>query len=599
MTNFDTAREALDTSLNSSGSAMKEHEKWQQSLEAQINKLKASWQGLSQAFLKSDFLKATLDAVIDLVDGVTKLIDTFGAFPTLLGVFAAFKGIPTIFSTISKTVSELGGVGTLKLKSFGDVLSLLQLSFPKTAAGASKLSDAFKNLKSSGGGATGVMSKFKSVLSSGNVYVAAAVIAITALTAVITHQKKEAEELAKEVEELTSKYKEKHDALKDLEGDFDTSNESSMISRYEKLSKGVDNLGKNVSLTSEEYSEYQGIVNSIAERMPSIVSGYNDQGNALLGVKDNVEELVAAYEKLIHVENQDMLANTGDIEQNFANTVKNASDYDLLERFGNLFSFDGAFGGKMEVFDMKLSTVEWLSKLEQGMSEEEISKQIANFHDYGIEEYASQEIAQALQKAGYDSANYYSGVPETLEEILEKEPEKLQAIIDDYYAQFDDVVGQQKAIAAAKLSEAFDVSDVISGVDYGNISEELKTIAYQTVNSLDFKFFEELSNSGKTVEQWTTEMLKQLNSLSDTDNKTIETGFELQTQFNGGDISYGEYVNSLRDVEKTIDGLDLKEEVKEQLKLSLDLDEEGVVDQYDALVNRLTSKDDKLGLGLD
>lgn len=35
MENFDTARNALETSLNSAGSAMKEHEKWQQSLEAE------------------------------------------------------------------------------------------------------------------------------------------------------------------------------------------------------------------------------------------------------------------------------------------------------------------------------------------------------------------------------------------------------------------------------------------------------------------------------------------------------------------------------------------------------------------------------------
>lgn len=34
MNNFDIAEEALETSLNSAGSAMKEHEKWQQSLEA-------------------------------------------------------------------------------------------------------------------------------------------------------------------------------------------------------------------------------------------------------------------------------------------------------------------------------------------------------------------------------------------------------------------------------------------------------------------------------------------------------------------------------------------------------------------------------------
>ena len=35
MNNFDIAEKALQTSLNSSGSAMKEHEKWQQSLEAE------------------------------------------------------------------------------------------------------------------------------------------------------------------------------------------------------------------------------------------------------------------------------------------------------------------------------------------------------------------------------------------------------------------------------------------------------------------------------------------------------------------------------------------------------------------------------------
>ena len=34
MTNFDTARKALETSMNSEGSAMLEHEKWMQSVEA-------------------------------------------------------------------------------------------------------------------------------------------------------------------------------------------------------------------------------------------------------------------------------------------------------------------------------------------------------------------------------------------------------------------------------------------------------------------------------------------------------------------------------------------------------------------------------------
>ena len=51
-------------------------------------------------------------------------------------------------------------------------------------------------------------------------------------------------------------------ALMKLKGDYDTTNEDSMISKYEKLSKGVDGFGKNISLTADEYSEYQDSRNS-------------------------------------------------------------------------------------------------------------------------------------------------------------------------------------------------------------------------------------------------------------------------------------------------------------------------------------------------
>ena len=91
MQNFDIARDALETSLNSSGSAMAEHAKWSDSLEARLNKLKSTWQSLSQSFLGSDFLKTALDWVVGLVNGVDKLIDTFGTLPTLLTAFSIFK----------------------------------------------------------------------------------------------------------------------------------------------------------------------------------------------------------------------------------------------------------------------------------------------------------------------------------------------------------------------------------------------------------------------------------------------------------------------------------------------------------------------------
>lgn len=312
MTNFDTARDALETSLNSSGSAMREHEKWQQSLEAQINKLKASWQGLSQAFMKSDFLHGALNAVIGLVDGLTKLIDTVGTLPTLLGTAAAGlslfknKGLFT-FDKDAKSIQLLGnGFTDLKGKytqiqtaisrynSMSSKSAAFQEKYNKAMAGSSTSMGTYlrglNGAKASFGGYIGslVGATVKTIaLEAATTLLNTALtmgisLAIQGLITLFDKLIVTSDELAEKVEEVVSKFEEEHSALKELKRDYDTTNESSMISRYEKLSKGVDNLGRNVSLTADEYSEYQDIVNSIADQIPSLITGYDEQGNALL-----------------------------------------------------------------------------------------------------------------------------------------------------------------------------------------------------------------------------------------------------------------------------------------------------------------------------
>lgn len=64
-----------------------------------------------------------------------------------------------------------------------------------------------------------------------------------------------------------------------------------LAGRYEELSKGVNNFGENVSLTAEEYSEYNDIVNQIADMFPTLIQGYTNEGNAILSLKGNVEQL--------------------------------------------------------------------------------------------------------------------------------------------------------------------------------------------------------------------------------------------------------------------------------------------------------------------
>lgn len=88
MSNFDIAREALQTSLNSEGSAIAEHEKWMTSLEAKTLQLKAAWEELSQAFLDDSGLKNLVDTGTTILSILTKIVDTFGSLPTLLAIVA-------------------------------------------------------------------------------------------------------------------------------------------------------------------------------------------------------------------------------------------------------------------------------------------------------------------------------------------------------------------------------------------------------------------------------------------------------------------------------------------------------------------------------
>lgn len=594
MENFQTARDALETSLDSSGSALQEHEKWQKSLEAQILKLKASWQGLSQAFMSSDFLHGALELVIDLVSGLTKLIDTIGVIPTLLAGVGLFK-----FG--KKGLGSLFGVKTSDadlIRSIADAMGLLGDNAGKSSGLLGKVGNSLKGVtggaNTAGGALKNVAKSLGSIITT-HPYITAAVVAVTALAAAFTYQKKQAENLAKEVDEVTSKYKEQHNELKKLEDDYDTSNESSMISKYERLSKGVDGLGKNVSLTADEYSEYQGIVNKIAEQFPSLITGYDEQGNAILSCKDNIKKLIDEYQRLIHIQNQEILNNSGKIEKDFANTIENASGEGVWSNNHGFWA--GMLGNTTPVslgnifkryldYDLKTDTVQNVEKLLKPNITESDKKAILKTLEE--DRYAAEEIRDALADAGFDIGTWESPI-DALEDAIKDDPQKVKNIVDNYYTQFDEAVTQAKSIAQAKLSEAFDVSNAISGLNYGNISEELQQIAYQTVNSLDWDFFAKLKEQGKTVEQWTTEMLNQLNSIGKEDNAEIKAAFDLKTQFNGGEISYGEYVNGLQDVKTTIEGLGLTDELESQLKISLGLDEDGIVDQYEALVRRLTN----------
>jgi len=71
---------------------------------------------------------------------------------------------------------------------------------------------------------------------------------------------------------------------------------------YDKLAKGVDYLGRNVSLTSEEYQQFLDLSNKLAEAFPDLVVRTDEYGNKLVGpdgLAGKVGEVSEAVDNLV------------------------------------------------------------------------------------------------------------------------------------------------------------------------------------------------------------------------------------------------------------------------------------------------------------
>lgn len=101
-----------------------------------------------------------------------------------------------------------------------------------------------------------------------------------------------AEKAAETAEEFSNSFNEMQKTHRDNTATID-----GFSNEYAKLSKGVNQLGDNVSLSKNEYERYHEITNQVAELMPNLVRGWDLEGNAILTVKGNLADLNEEYKK--------------------------------------------------------------------------------------------------------------------------------------------------------------------------------------------------------------------------------------------------------------------------------------------------------------
>ena len=371
-----------------------------------------------------------------------------------------------------------------------------------------------------------------------------------------------AQELSDKVKDITTSYKQQKEELQSNKKTIDSVSES-----YEKLSKGVNPLtNENVSLSTDEYSQYVDIVNQIADTFPTLVSGYDAQGNAVLTCAGNVEKLNEAYKEAAKNNFDDVLKDADDVFEDFQNKSKDIGGDGIKKSYDALNKVLSENNGR-DITD----------KLDEYVNS---NKDIQS------------KVAKALEEQGYDRQidatgrkdGYFTSKEDDqtfINRVISENPKIAKEIVSDFEKQMDNATSGMKSLADAYIGRA------LIGGDYSKISDNMKTVISNIVPDLGYDYFSQFDKA-EDLYKSLDEMMGGLNSLSQGDQNTLETYFDLQTKVNNGECSVGEYVDSVNKVKDIVDNLDVDDKTKEALKLSLQLDDNDIEKQYNSLKDNLT-----------
>lgn len=291
MEQWSTAISATSSAINSQGSAMREQERYSESLEGRLNRLSAAWTGLAanagDAFLSNGIISFA-EALRDIVQVGGEVIKTIGFLPS---IFALASTATLLLSKNARTLAAALLLGTSGMRQ-GEVASIgLSTGMTRAAVASTLLKNSLRALMV----ATVVGAGFMALG-----------FVIEKLVSAYSDAKQEQEKLAesqkKSVEAITTN-KEQTDQL---------------IQKYKDLQKAKDNG----SLSPDKEQEYLQVTQQLAQTFPNLVQGYDSQGNAIIKNNEALEDAIKYTKELAELNKIDI--QTG-ANSNFKETLSDIS----------------------------------------------------------------------------------------------------------------------------------------------------------------------------------------------------------------------------------------------------------------------------------
>lgn len=259
--NWDDAKDAAETAMNSSGSAAQEFDAYMDGFEYKIGQFKNAVENFWITLLDTDAMKGIIDFGTVLVDLLTKITDIMGGANIgtgLVGLFAL--------------------LGNKKLRDSVFVVEALGDGFEGVAGKAGKFTKVLGNLL-----------KFAGKLSL--IGIAASVV-----FEMFSAFGQASRDRAAYLDEEINKTGKLLDSYKETFGKQDFS-----------YSDFMDLQSKGVNRSTEEEQKYLQTIDQVKDTMPELIAYYDEKGRAVMKTTSQVEELIRVQKQALLQDRQEKL----------------------------------------------------------------------------------------------------------------------------------------------------------------------------------------------------------------------------------------------------------------------------------------------------
>lgn len=311
LTDANRLQEIYEMSQNSAGSAMQEFEKYQQSIQYSVDRLKEEMNGVYTTMVNDQGLKSIINGFATLTSNVGSFLDTFGIVPTTIGLATAAL---TLFSTKFKTIINNGNIPILtnmnkafddmRASILGNTTALNGNSGANTnnAVATGVNTTATQSYTLATGAATLGTYALQAALTMGlGLAIGAIISGLSTLVDSMITTKSELRELNME----TAQY-------------IDTN--SKTITEAQKLSERFDNLTASIANTqdiskrTELEEELLEVQRQLAQILPETAQGIDSQGNSIATNNSLVQASIELKREELKLKAMDMMSENNSFE---------------------------------------------------------------------------------------------------------------------------------------------------------------------------------------------------------------------------------------------------------------------------------------------